>query len=318
MAQIESTSTSSEIRRRLYSNEASRSEIQEQLIDFLEKSGDILPAAGSPLGLLGRELYREQIAMDRCEQIIATDASLTHLVLRAANQAALGSRRFTLYYAVMFLGQSRLRLLFGVEVLKRMRKEKLGPAWGAFWERNLFVARLLDQLSAQYHPVDGTEYLAGLLHDASWPAVTTFFKTYCGVSFDDPKTIFALDRDLFETSHVSISAAMCLRSGLPDHVVEAIQRHHDTVLPDKAEIGMLRYNGPFLSVLLRVANLCADACGCLPGGPGPVTASMDEVMRSPEIAWLTTNYGLPLGMEAMVEEELAQVRKTRDLFQATA
>ena len=305
-----------EIRTQLYPEGVSRELIAERLLLFVETEGDLLPAADSPLRQLGRELYRDDVGLDRCEKIIATDAALTYLVLRAADMASLGSRKFTVPYAVMFLGLARLRVLFGVEVLKRMTANGVSKAWVPFWERNLFVARFLERLAVYYYPVDGTEYLAGLLHDASWPATVTFFKREYGILFDEPDALFHLEKEIFPVPHAAISAAMCVRSGLPGHVVDAVAQHHDALLPDETRmkgLKTLRYNGPFLGVLLQIANRVADAQGFPPSGDSTRTQTMADVLASPEVAWIST-FGLPPNLERTAHEELQQVRKAQGLF----
>ncbi|SDT90050.1 HD-like signal output (HDOD) domain, no enzymatic activity [Verrucomicrobium sp. GAS474] len=309
-----------EIRRRLYpqGQGAVETDLEARLLRFIEREGDVLPAAESALGQLGRQLYRDEVALDRCIDIIATDASLTHLVLRAANIAALGSRKFTIPYAVMFLGLARLRVLFGVEVLRRMNGDRLSADWVPFWERSLFSARLLERLASYYHPIDGTEYLAGLLHDASWPTVVTFFRKEYSIFFDRADALFPLEKTLFGTSHAAISAAMCVRSGLPVHVVEAIARHHDAALPERATITNLRYNGPFLGVLLQLTDDIADACGFPSDRPAGSDdgKTMDDVLASPRVAWINA-FGWHPDLNTMAQDELLQVRKVGLLLQAS-
>jgi len=305
-----------EIRRRLYPESVPNADVAARLVRFVQTEGDVLPASDSPLAALGRQLYREDVSLDRCTEIAATDPALAELVLRAANHAALGSRRFTVPYAVMFLGLARLRVLFGVEVLRRMSANALSRGWLPFWERNLFTARLAERLAAYYHPVDGTEYLAGLLHDAAWPAMVGFSRREFGIDFDEPDALFPLERDIFGTSHAAISAAMCLRSGLSPHVVEAVARHHDPALPDASRLSGPRYNGAFLGLLIRIADMSADALGFpSDGGNGkaPAASSVGDLLHSPELHWLRS-FGLPPNLEAMATEELAQVRKSWALF----
>ncbi|HEY8967249.1 MAG TPA: HDOD domain-containing protein, partial [Candidatus Methylacidiphilales bacterium] len=271
-------------------------ELAASLIRYVDLAGDVLPAASSPLRQLGVQLYRENVALDRCTEIISADPALAHLVLRAANLAALGSRTFTVPYAVMFLGLARLRLLFGVEVLRRMNTDRLKGVWTRLWERNLFAARFVERLASAYHPVDGTEYLAGLLHDAAWPALVGFFKQEYGVFFDEPDHLFPMDGEVFATSHAAISAAICVRSGLPGHVVEAVARHHGASLPDPAAVraaGGPRYHGGFLAALLRVADLTADASGYATYGGAPAAETIAEVAASPEAIWLRSFGPLP-------------------------
>ncbi|SDT90090.1 HD-like signal output (HDOD) domain, no enzymatic activity [Verrucomicrobium sp. GAS474] len=304
------------IQNRLFPDGAVPNDLEQRLLRFVQTEGDVLPAADSALSNLGRQLYRDDVSLDRCNDIISTDAALTHLVLRAANIAALGSRHFTIPYAVMFLGLARLRVLFGVEVLRRMNANRLGGDWIPFWERNLFVARMVERLASYYHPVDGTEYLAGLLHDASWPTVVTFFKREYGVFFDQSDALFPLEKEVFGTTHAAISAAMCVRSGLPPHVVDAVARHHDATLPDKTKITNLRYNGPFLGVLLQLTDEIADACG-FPSATDRVGGNrkMEDVLHSPRAIWIAS-FGRHPELNAIAQEELQQVRRVGQLFQA--
>ena len=305
--------TAEAIRVRLYPSGLDRAAVAPCLTRFVQAEGDLLPAAESPLAALGRELYREGVLLDRCIEILATDAGLAQAVLRTAHLAALGSRTFTLNYAVMFLGLARLRLVFGIEILRRMNAARLSGAWIPFWERNLFAARVGERIASHYHPVDGTEYLAGLFHDAAWPALASFFRGEYKVPFDAPEGLFPLERQVFGTSHGAIGAAICLRSGLPPHVVEAVARHHDAVFPDRTSIRSPRYNGPFLGAVLQLADRMADAVGFPPHGEAAQADSIGAAAASPAGRWLASFRPLP-DLALLAQEERRQVVHVRSLF----
>jgi len=317
MTEMLSAEMAQEIWLRLYPEGLSKGDLPRRLGVHIQTSGNLLPAAGSALSELGRQLYRDEPSLDRCTEILATDAALSDLILHAAHLASLGSRRFNLPYAVMFLGLTRLRVLFGVALLRWMNGDKLAGGWLPLWERSLFTARLVERLAAHYHPVDGTEYLAGLFHDSAWPTLVPLLRQDCGLFFDEPDALFPLEHEIFGTSHADIGAAICIRSGLAPHVVEAVALHHDAALPDAARLRNLRYSGPFLAVLLRLADAAADACGFpIPLANAPVDATrptFEEILHAPTFQWLRA-LGLPPNLPALAEEELSQVRKVGALL----
>jgi len=257
-----------------------------KLIVLLENEGEVLPASGTPLGLLWRALHKgDEAAVEECAKIISVDPALASWIFRLANSAAIGGRAATVHEAVLFLGLLRVRqVAIGAGILDRFAAFRLPPAWSQFWLRNLFIARVVDHLAAHYFRTDGSEYLAGLLHDASWLFLATHFPDEFASVLTAPGPRLAAEMRHLAVNHAHLSAALCLRSRLPLRVIDAVLHHSAPQLLDPAHVGKPRESALFLAVLLHLGARIADACRINVIKRTPV--GFDVLAASPEARWL--------------------------------
>ncbi|WP_157895115.1 HDOD domain-containing protein [Verrucomicrobium sp. GAS474] len=257
-----------------------------KLVALLERDGEVLPAAGSPLGLLWKALHQgDESSVEECAKIISIDPALTNWIFRLANSAAIGGRAATIHEAVLFLGLLRVRqVAIGAGVLDKFAAFQLPPAWSQFWLRNLFIARVVDHLAAHYFKTDGSEYLAGLLHDSSWLFLATHFPDEFAAILTAPGSRLDAEVRHFSVNHAHLSAALCLRSHLPLRVIDAVLHHPQPQLLDPTHVGRLHESALFLSVLLHLSARIADACQINRIKRTPVT--FEQIAGSAEAKWL--------------------------------
>jgi HD-like signal output (HDOD) protein len=293
------------------SSDPAKGRLRAKLVNLLNSHGEIIPAAATPLGKLWGLVNSPNSSIDECEEIIRLDAALTSRIFRVANSAAYNARATEISEAVRFLGFKSLReMVFNATILTQFSTLKVPPNWDVFWLRNIFIARLSDRIAGTYFSTDGSEYLAGLIHDIGWLFLATHFENEFARIITAEKPIIEAEKDVLPFSHANIAAAIAARSAMPLKAVDGIAYHHKQMLMTQSTLVAPNQNPLFLGIILAVCDRIADGCQLdLFGKPAPTA---EELAESPEIVWLK-NYGRPLDLEEMAAEELV---KSEEIFTA--
>ena len=286
------------------------------LLIILESKAEILPAAASPRGRLWSLVNTPEASAADCAEIIQTDSALSMRVLRVANSGAYGGSSDNITDAVVRLGLGFVRQqVYNDAVFKQFSNWELPKEWDAFWLRNILVARVTERLCGAYGPTNGTEYLAGLLHDMSWLFLAAYFPHEftdlfkCGLPLADAEKAY------LPCGHAQISAAIAARSLLPERAVSAIAMHHFPVVVDVKKVGPPEQNAYFLSIVLQLADSIADACKLDMFGRAGET--FDNIRDSVAMQWLNKLRGTPDIMR-IADEELTKSKQIFDAFFAKA
>jgi HD-like signal output (HDOD) protein len=201
-------------------------------------------------------------------------------------------------------------MVFNATILTQFSTLKVPPNWDVFWLRNIFIARLSDRIAGTYFSTDGSEYLAGLIHDIGWLFLATHFEGEFARIITSEKPIIEAEKEVLPFSHANIAAAIAARSAMPLKAVDGIAYHHKQMLMTQSTLVAPNQNPLFLGIILAVCDRVADGCQLdLFGKPAPTA---EELAESPEIVWLK-NYGRPLDLEEMAAEELV---KSEEIFTA--
>jgi HD-like signal output (HDOD) protein len=293
------------------STDPAKARLRARLVNVLNSQGEIVPAAATPLGKLWALVNASTSSIEECEDVIKLDAALTARIFRVANSAVYNARATDLSEAVRFIGFKSVReMVFNATVLSQFSALKVPPQWDVFWLRNIFVARLSDRIAGTYFQTDGSEYLAGLIHDIGWLFLATHFSDEFALIITSEKPIGEAERDVLPFSHANIAAALAARSALPLKAVDGIAYHHKQMLMTQSTLVAPNQNPLFLGIILGVCDRIADGCQLdLFGREQP---SPEELAESPEIVWLK-NYGQKLDLEEMAAEELV---KSEEIFTA--
>jgi HD-like signal output (HDOD) protein len=233
-------------------------------------------------------------------------------MLAIANSGAYGGSSDSITDAVVRLGFKFIRQqVFTDVVFKQFSHWELPKEWDAFWLRNIFVARLCERLAADYAPTNGTEYLAGLLHDMGW----LFIATYCPEEFTQVFScglpIYEAEATLLPFGHAQVSAAIAARALLPERAITAIAMHHFPVIGDAQNVGPLEESAYFLSIILQLSDDIADACQLnMFGDSGETPETLSE---SPPVQWLNRFRALP-DLARVADEELTKSRQVFDAY----
>ena len=294
------------------SSDPEKSRIRSKLVALLNSQGEIVPAAKSPLGRLWRLVNSDRSSLDECEEVVKLDAALTSRIFRVANSAAYGAKATNVSEAIRYIGFKRVReMVFNASVLAQFSGLPVPTGWDIFWLRNIFVARLSERISSQYFQTDGSEYLAGLIHDIGWLLLATHFPDEFRAIISSEKPTLEIEKEILPFSHANMAAAIAARSALPLRAIDAIAYHHKQMLTTTSTLVSPNQNPLFLGIIVGVCDKIADACQL--DLFGKTTLAMEEVQASAEVIWLG-NYGKKIEAEAMAVEELVKSQEIYTVF----
>jgi len=294
------------------STDPTKSRMRAKLVNVLNSQGEIIPAATTTLGKLWRLVNSANSSLDACEEVIKLDAALCSRIFRVANSAAYNAKATDITEAIRFIGFKPLReMVFNATVLQQFSALKVPEGWDIFWLRNIFIARLCDRIAGAYFQPDGSEYLAGLIHDIGWLFLAAHFPAEFTSILASEEPIAEAEKKVLPFSHANIAAAIAARSALPLKAVDGIAYHHKQMLMTQSTLVAPNQNPLFLGIILAVCDHIADGCQLdLFGRVGPTT---QELAESPEIIWLK-GYSKPLDLENMAAEELVKSEEIFSVF----
>ena len=289
-----------------------KSRLRGKLVALLNSQGEIVPAAKSPLGRLWRLVNSDRSSLDEVEEVVQLDAALTSRIFRVANSAAYAAKATNVSEAIRFIGFKRVReLVFNAGVLTQFSGLKVPAGWDIFWLRNIFIARLSDRISSNYFQTDGSEYLAGLIHDVGWLLLATHFPDEFDRILSSEKPIMDAEKDVLPFGHANMAAAMAARSAMPLRAIDAIAYHHKQMLMNTSTLIAPNQNPLFLGIILNACDKIADACQLDIFGKSTMT--MDEARETPELVFLT-NHGKHIDFEGIAVEELVKSQEIYTVF----
>ncbi len=299
-----------------YSSDPKKEAMRAKLITILESRAEILPAADSPRGRLWNLVNSPDASAAECAEIIQLDAGLAARVLRVANSGAYGGSSENITDAVVRLGLKFIReQVYNDAVFKEFSNWKLPREWDTFWLRNILVARVTERICACYGPTNGTEYLAGLLHDMSWIFLAAYFPHEFTELFTCGLPLADAEKSFLAYDHSQVGAAIAARSLLPERAINAIAMHHLPVAADTKKVGPPEQNAYFLSVVLQLSDSIADACKLdMFGRPGE---TFDSLRQGPAMQWLNRLRGTP-DLMRIADEELEKSKQIFAVFFAKA
>lgn len=286
--------------------------LRSRLVLVLQSQAEILPAADSPRGKLWQLVNTPTASAAECAEVIQLDSALASRVLRVANSGAYGGQSGTVVDAVVRLGLQFVReQVYNEGIFKQFSNWKLPQEWDAFWLRNIFTARLCERLCAAYGPTNGTEYLAGLMHDMGWLFIAAYFPHEFTQLFTSGVSVADAEKALLPCGHAQVSAAIAARSLLPERAINAIAMHHFPVIPpDIKKVGPPEANPYFLSIVLQLSDSIADACKVDIFGRAGET--FETIRESAAVQWLNRLRGVP-DLMRIADEELG---KSKQVFEA--
>jgi HD-like signal output (HDOD) protein len=286
--------------------------VRRKLVDVLDSKGEILPSASSPRGRLWKMVNDPDASLDECAKVIQLDSALASRILRIANSGAFGFGAENVAQAITQLGLRFVReQVFNAGVFEKYSSWVLPPEWDNFWLRNIFVASLTERLAGLYGRTNGSEYLAGVIHDVGWLFIASHAPEEYVAIFQSGKPVAIAEAEFLPFSHSVIAAAVAERSRLPARVVSAITRHHVISPADLNRGDKPEYNADFLANILSIADRAADTQKLNIFSPCDMT--MIEVQCCACVRWLG-HFGKTPDLVPMVEEEMEKARAIFDSF----
>ena len=294
------------------SNDPEKARIRAKIVALLNSQVEIIPASKSTLGQLWRLVNSDRSSLEQCEEVVQLDAALTSRIFRVSNSAAYNAKATNVSEAIRYIGFKRVReLVFNAGVFSQFSNLVVPADWDVFWLRNIFIARLSERIAGEYFRTDGSEYLAGLIHDIGWLLLATHFPNEFTAITKSDKPILEAEKDILPFSHANIAAALAARSALPLRAVDAIAYHHKQMLTTTSTLIAPNQNPLFLGIILSVCDKIAD--GCQLDLFGKAAANLDGVRESAEVVWLN-NHGKKIDVEAMAVEELVKSQEIYTVY----
>jgi HD-like signal output (HDOD) protein len=209
-----------------HSTDPAKEALRLRLVAVLNSKGEILPAAESPLGKLWALVNSPSSTLADCEEIILLDPALTSRIFRVANSAAYRAQATTVSEAIRFVGFKCIReFVFSAGVFSQFSGLGVPDGWDIFWLRNIFVARMTERIASLYTPTNGTEYLAGLIHDVGWLFLAAYAPEEFGQIWKFKGRITDAEHEILPFTHASMGAAIAAKSPLPGD-------RHGSIRPD--------------------------------------------------------------------------------------
>jgi HD-like signal output (HDOD) protein len=288
-----------------------KAKLRADLVAVLNKSGEVLPASDSILGKLWKLVNSDRSSLDDCEEVVLLDPMLAARIFRVSNSVAYRGNASTVSEALRCIGFKVLReLAFNAGVFSQFSQLGHSEEWEIFWLRNIFVARVCERISGAFHPTNGTEYLAGLIHDIGWLFIaahaTDEFRQIC----ESEKSIVESEAEILPFTHAQIGAAIAARAGLPLQVIDAVAYHHKKILMSRSTAVEPKNNPLFMGIILGVCDTMADAAGLDLFDRS--VSTIDDVLNTEEVKWLK-GYKSNLDFAAMVVEER---ERTEDVYRS--
>jgi putative nucleotidyltransferase with HDIG domain len=206
----------------------------EALIAQVEELSAPAPSVVKLLGLLNREdLDNEAIV-----EVVRTDVVLSAKMLGLVNSAyfAPPSPVESLNEALFFLGYEQVhRLAVAVGLGGVMNRKAAGYAMdeGEFWRHSLLTAKAGELLARDWRKSEGNiGYTAGLMHDIGKLVLNQTLDR--GSQQQMRRAIeergqagIVAEQNLLGTNHAEVGAALLRKWSLPEHIVNAVEFHHD-------------------------------------------------------------------------------------------
>ena len=204
--------------------------------------GFVIPARPAVLQELEQLLLRETTTPKAVADRIARDVTLSGAVLKTVNSPLFGLRSpcSSVPHAVHMLGLRNVTSLVRALVLRRsMGSANAEVSLERFWDSAETVATLAAQVAGMLPRVVREDaYSFGLFRDVGipmlllrWPEYKETLKRAAG----DPRPLPEVEEERHGTNHTVLGYLVARSWGLPEHLCEGIQRHHDPLVFVKGE-----------------------------------------------------------------------------------
>lgn len=198
----------------------------------------------------------------RLGRVIEADQALTGKVLKIANSAFYGFPKqiATVDFAIIVLGFDALKeIVISISLVSALQK-KGDATFDAhrFWDHSIYSGVIARRLARDLgYRVTGEVFVGGLLHDMGISALHQYFRN----EYDEIQQraessglpFIEAEREVLGVTHADIGGWLAERWNFPNHLVEAIFKHHE---PLEAK------ENPDLVSIIHCADVLANTlCG---------------------------------------------------------
>jgi HD-like signal output (HDOD) protein len=170
------------------------------------------PTISTAVLKLAKLVKEDDIGIDELSDIIRKEPGLAANCIRVASASryGLGVVR-SIHDAVLRLGTQEIRrIAASLGVMQRFDHLRVKVDWNRFWLHSLLVARISEQIASAFRQANGSEYLAGLLHDSGKLVIEHYFPQEFESILQKPGAVGAIACRCIPPSH------RCLVSPQPD------------------------------------------------------------------------------------------------------
>lgn len=227
----------------------------------LHDVGNLVPAFPAVANKLLAELNAKDVNLNNLEEHVKMDGAILGALFKRAHSAEYaGARVDGIPDAISRIGLGQFKSLvitFGLQA--SIDSLRTGGNWNNFWIHSILVGKMAERLHYRHANNTGNEYISGLLHDVGKLVLQKVSpEQYAKVlerMADRQYTSKQAELAVFGFSHNQISAILCKKWGMNDHVCTATLFHHDPASPDLTEEDSL------LAASIAVADDLANYCG---------------------------------------------------------
>lgn len=288
--------------------------IRERVVHALQHKADV-PALPATVHRLMDVVKKPTVDIDTIAEVARLDPGITAKILQVASSPVFGGKMIhNLQDALLMIGLEEMkRIATTITVINTFRHLHVRVNWELFWLHSLLTARLTETLANAYRPVDGREYLAGLLHDVG----KLFFEHNFPQEFEmvvmramtSREGMYEAESRLLDITHAEVSAMLANKWRLPHEVVGAIQFHHEpnsSLNRDPSDSGYT----PFLSLCVCVANQIANQCHAnMQGAENPDRTALEAIPEWGQLQELNPSRTLSLDVAG-------ELQKAREIIRA--
>ncbi len=182
-------------------------------------------------------------------KLIAQDPQISAKIIGLSNTALFGAPGAitSVSDASMRLGLTLVKsVAISMATMSTLKKSSEGTLKSAdLWAHSMAIALTMriiaKQMPARMRPMEDQIFLAGLLHDIGYNALSyldtdTSNALHEKLNLDPDAPLLEIEQELLDTHHGEIGAQLATHWGLPEEIVAVIRYHHTPENPG-AEIG---------------------------------------------------------------------------------
>lgn len=234
---------------------------KERMAETLAEKIDNIPALPGESDRALELINKDDVPLEKLEMIIKRDPSLIGRILQMANTRYYGHEKevTSLQHAIQLLGLNTLR---GIVISHGLENEYSAPEISGFprdefWDYSLAVG-VCSQIIGEHLDLDtdkqGELFSAGHLHAMGRTILDQYlhrdFVSIVQQVQDTEKTMYDVERDVLDTTHCEIGAAVLNDWNLPDPIVAAARHYYEPKNTDLVTVDVVH----FASVLAKTKS----------------------------------------------------------------
>jgi len=222
---------------------------------------NLVPSFPAVANKLMTELSAGDVNLEAIEDHVKMDAAILGALYKRAHSAEYGGAEInSISDAILRIGLTQFKhivITFGIQA--SILPLKVPANWDNFWIHGILVGRMTEQMHYRYANNTGNEYIAGLLHDVGKLVLQKVAPAEYTQVMDRVHRLRHTSQQaelaVLGFCHSDISAILCKKWGMNNHICSSVLFHHDPASQDMTEQDAL------LAACLAVADDLANYCG---------------------------------------------------------